>query len=178
MGHVSMVYVLYKNDLLVKDFLESNLSIEDRIKQFDDVKSPFYSIIKDESYLKDSLWKNLYDYGNIIILMEKERAQANYCIFMNGTPYPKHELNGGWKTPWRYDNLLYCNHTHYDLTIDYLFDEANGYRVLIWSGNTNRLFLLKGYQRCNVMALKNVTKEQKDGFQNIYLTPTKQKLLL
>lgn len=146
-----------KNDLLVKDFLESNLSIEDRIKQFDDVKSPFYSIIKDESYLKDSLCKNLYDYGNIIILMEKERAQANYCIFMNGTPYPKHELGGGWKTPWRYDNLLYCNHTHYDLTIDYLFDEANGYRVLIWSGKNKSLIPFKrlsevqcyGFEKCD-----------------------------
>lgn len=123
-----------KNDILVKDFLESELSIEDRIQQFDDISSPFYSIIKDESYLQSSNWKNLNDYGNIIILMEKERAQANYCIFMNGVPYPKHELGGGWKTPWRWGNLLFCDHTHYDLTIDYIYDENCGYRILLWSG--------------------------------------------
>jgi len=123
-----------RNDILVKDFLESELSIEDRIQQFDDISSPFYSIIKDESYLQSSNWKNLNDYGNIIILMEKERAQANYCIFMNGVPYPKHELGGGWKTPWRWGNLLFCDHTHYDLTIDYIYDENCGYRILLWSG--------------------------------------------
>lgn len=123
-----------KNDLLVKSFLEDKLSIEDRIERFDDENSPFYSIIKEGAYLQSSLWKNLYDYGNIIILMEKERAQANYCIFMNGVPYPKQELGGGWKTPWRWGNLLYCDHTHYDLTIDYTYDENNGYRILLWSG--------------------------------------------
>lgn len=146
-----------KNDMLVKEFLESDLSIDDRIKQFDDTNNPYYSIVKEEKYLEDSLWKNLYDYGNIIILMEKERAQADYCIFMNGIPYPKHELGGGWKTPWRWGNLLFCNHTHYDLTIDYLFDEANGYRVLIWSGKNKSLIPFKrlsevqsyGFEKCD-----------------------------
>lgn len=145
-----------KNDILVKEFLESNLSIDDRIKQFDDTNNPYYSIIKDGKYLGDSLWKNLYDYGKIIILMEKERAQANYCIFMNGIPYPKHELGGGWKTPWRWENLLYCNHTHYDLTIDYLYDEKKGYQVLIWSGKNKSFIPFKslsevssyGFEKC------------------------------
>lgn len=123
-----------RNDLLVKEFLESEVSLEDRIALFNDINSPYYSIIKNEEYIKASNRKNLYDYGNIVILMEKERAQANYCIFMNGIPYPKHELGGGWKTPWRWGNILYCDHVYYDLTIDYLYDEINGYKILIWSG--------------------------------------------
>lgn len=89
--------------------------------------------------------------------MEKERAQADYCIFMNGTPYPKHELGGGWKTPWRWGNLLYCNHTHYDLTIDYLFDEANGYRVLVWSGKNKSL-----------IPFKHLSEVQSYGFDKYY----------
>lgn len=147
-----------KNDILVKDFLESELSIEDRIQQFDDISSPFYSIIKDESYLQSSNWKNLNDYGNIIILMEKERAQANYCIFMNGVPYPKHELGGGWKTPWRWGNLLFCDHTHYDLTIDYIYDENCGYRILLWSGKYKSRIPFKHLSEAKQFGLESCEK--------------------
>lgn len=143
-----------KNDILVKDFLDSELSIEDRIQQFDDISSPFYSIIKDESYLQSSNWKNLNDYGNIIILMEKERTQANYCIFMNGVPYPKQELGGGWKTPWRWGNLLFCDHTHYDLTIDYIYDENCGYRILLWSGKYKSRIPFKHFSEAKQFGLE------------------------
>ena len=147
-----------KNDNLVKDFLDSELSIEDRIQQFDDISSPFYSIIKDESYLQSSNWKNLNDYGNIIILMEKERAQANYCIFMNGVPYPKQELGGGWKTPWRWGNLLFCDHTHYDLTIDYIYDENCGYRILLWSGKYKSRIPFKHLSEAKQFGLESCKK--------------------
>lgn len=147
-----------KNDILVKDFLESELSIEDRIQQFDDISSPFYSIIKDESYLQSSNWKNLNDYGNIIILMEKERAQANYCIFMNGVPYPKHELGGGWRTPWRWGNLLFCDHAHYDLTIDYIYDENCGYRILLWSGKYKSRIPFKHLSEAKQFGLESCEK--------------------
>lgn len=147
-----------KNDILVKDFLDSELSIEDRIQQFDDISSPFYSIIKDESYLQSSNWKNLNDYGNIIILMEKERTQANYCIFMNGVPYPKQELGGGWKTPWRWGNLLFCDHTHYDLTIDYIYDENCGYRILLWSGKYKSRIPFKHFSEAKQFGLESCKK--------------------
>ncbi len=133
-----------KNDILVKEFLESDISIEDRIKQYNDVTNPYYSIIKNEEYLNNSLCKNLHDYGNIIILMEKESRQANYCIFMNGTSYPKNVLGGGWKRLWIYADLLYCDHTHYDLTIDYIYDESTGYKILIWSGKDKSRIPFKG----------------------------------
>lgn len=163
-------YVFFtKNDVLVKEFLDSDLTNEDRINQFDYVHSRFYSIIKDEQYLKASSWKNMYDYGNIVILMEKERAQANYCIFMNGVPYPKNGLGGGWKTPWRWEDRLYCNHNHYDLTIDYIYDENNGYRVQLWSGKHKTQIPFKKLSEVKKFGFENCSKGT-EGWISDYIT--------
>lgn len=124
-----------RNSEKIKEFLDSGLSIEARIEGYSDMGNPYYPIIKNSNYLAASYVKNVYTNDvNIIVLMEKERAQANYCIFFNSIAYEKKFLGGKWNTPWYWKGLLYCNHRHYDLTIDYIFEPERGYRVLIWKG--------------------------------------------
>ena len=124
-----------RNSEKVKDFLDSELSIEERIENYSDTCNPYYPVIKDGRYLAASNVKNVYTNDvNIVVLMEKERAQANYCIFFNSIDYQKKFLGGRWNTPWYWKGLLYCNHSHYDLTIDYIYEPERGYRILIWKG--------------------------------------------
>ena len=136
-----------RNSEKVKDFLDSELSIKERIENYSDTCNPYYPIIKDGKYLAASNVKNVYTNDtNIVVLMEKERTQANYCIFFNSIDYQKKFLGGRWNTPWYWKGLLYCNHSHYDLTIDYIYEPERGYRILIWKGKHkqqipfNRLF--------------------------------------
>lgn len=146
------------NDTLVKNFLDSSLSLDDRIINYSNTSDPYYTIIKEPAYISQSLYKNVNpDDNDIIVLMEKERPQANYCIFFKTIPYPKDFLGGNWPTPWRWNGLLYCNHSLYDLTIDYIYEPGKGYYILLWQG--------KNHAHIPFKHLKEV--EQQHGFERV-----------
>ncbi|MEG1617722.1 MAG: DUF262 domain-containing protein [Bacteroidales bacterium] len=129
-----------QNSSKIKEYLGESLSPAERILNYTDTSNPCYAIIKDEAYLKESSAKNLYDCRNgIIVLMQKERASADYCLFFNNIPYPKNLLGKKWRQIWVWENLLFCDHDSYDLTIDYEYHLGNGYKIFLFSGKHKNL---------------------------------------
>ena len=117
------------------NFLGEQLSLQDMIDSFSDESSPYYTIVKDSDILQKSQRKNLrLGWNGIVIVMEKERSNADFLIILNGIQYPKNLMPSGWNYLWEYCGVLYTDHLKYDLTIDYIFEKGKGYRVEIWSG--------------------------------------------
>lgn len=134
-------YKIFENNVdTIKDFLDEQLSLQDLIDNFSDDSSPYYAIIKDPEILQKSQRKNIrLGWNDIIIVMEKERSNADFLILLNGVYYPKSLMPSGWNYLWEYCGVLYTDHLKYDLTIDYIFDRNKGYRIEIWSGKyTNK----------------------------------------
>jgi hypothetical protein len=134
-------YKIFENNVdTIKVFLDEHLSLQDLIDNFSDDSSPYYAIIKDPEILQKSQRKNIrLGWNDIIIVMEKERSNADFLILLNGVYYPKSLMPSGWNYLWEYCGVLYTDHLKYDLTIDYIFDRNKGYRIEIWSGKyTNK----------------------------------------
>ena len=109
------------------------------IDNYSDNSSPYYAIIKDAEILSKSWRKNVRKgWNNIVIVMEKERSNADFLIIFNGIYYPKNLMSNGWNYLWEYEGLLYTDHSKYNLTIDYIYDQNNGYKVLIWTGKNKQ----------------------------------------
>ena len=125
-----------KNTDGIKAFLDEKQSLQEMITNYSDTKSLYYTIIKDAKILGMSKYKyiRLGD-NNIIIVLEKERSNADYLIIFDGRKYPKKGfLPKGWNYLWDYQGLLYTDHIKYDLTIDYIYKQGKGYQILLWSG--------------------------------------------
>ena len=129
-------YKIFKNNVeYIKSFLDDQLSLQDMIDSFSDKSSPYYAIVKDEKILQKSRRKNLrLGWNDIVIVMEKERSNADFLIILNNVYYPKNLMRSGWNYLWEYCGVLYTDHLKYDLTIDYIFEKGKGYKVEIWSG--------------------------------------------
>lgn len=148
------------NSEKIKRFLDSDMSVDEYIEQFDDRANPYYFIIKDPKYIACSQRKNLYIHKDIILLMQKERTQAYYYIFWHGQVYPKDLLGGGWGAPWQYaDSLLYCDNIRYDLTIDYLYDpKTQNYEILLWRGKHKDRQIFENLEKVTEIGLSPVEK--------------------
>ena len=129
-------YKIFENNVeIIKSFLDDQQSLQDMIDSFSDKSSPYYAIVKDSVILQKSKRKNLrLGWNGIVIVMEKERSNANFIIIQNGIQYPKNFMPSSWNYLWEYCGVLYADHLKYDLTIDYIFEKGKGYRVEIWSG--------------------------------------------
>lgn len=129
-------FSIFKNNVeCIKNFLDDQQPLQDMIDNYSDYSSPYYAIVKHENILQMSQRKNIRRGGNdIVIVMEKERSNANYLIILNGICYPKDLMKNGWNCLWEYCGVLYSDHTKYDLTIDYIYDRNCGYKIEIWSG--------------------------------------------
>lgn len=129
-------YKIFENNIeSIKAFLDEQQSLQDMIDNFSDESSPYYTIVKDSAILQKSQRKNLrLGWNGIVIVMEKERSNADFLIILNGIQYPKNLMPSGWNYLWEYCGVLYTDHLKYDLTIDYIFEKGKGFRVEIWSG--------------------------------------------
>lgn len=155
-------YKIFENNVeSIKAFLDDQQSMQDMIDSFSDGTSPYYCIIKDAEILQKSQRKNLrLGWNDIVIVMEKERSNADFLIILNNVYYPKNLMQSGWYYLWEYSGVLYTDHWKYDLTIDYIFEKGKGYRIEIWSGKYGNK---KKYQNLSEICSKELHKVDGKG---------------
>lgn len=122
----------------LKQFLEHTGNLAEIIDAFIDENDRMFELIKDPRLLEFSFYKNLYIYNNVLIVMNKERASADYKILCNNVTYSKNILSRNkekWGSIWYWEqgSCIYCDNLKLNLTIDY-FILPEGYRIRVWEG--------------------------------------------
>lgn len=174
-------YKIFENNIeSIKAFLDDQQSLQDMIDSFSDKSSPYYTIVKDSDILQKSRRKNLrLGWNDIIIVMEKERSNADFLIIMNGIQYPKNFMPNGWNCLWEYCGVLYSDHIQYDLTIDYTYDKQNGYKVIIWSGKYSNKMKCQNLNEICSKNLHKVDGKEEECWETDYIeNPEEAKLKL
>ena len=131
-------YKIFENNVdKIKDFLDEQLSLQDIIDNYSDSSSPYYAIVKDAKILQMSQRKNLRLVGNnIVIVMEKERSNANYLIIHRGQVFEKEMLDlNKWNGLWAWNDgkmsVLYSGCNVYNIVLDMNVLD-NGYLIIAW----------------------------------------------
>lgn len=131
-------YKIFENNVdKIKDFLDEQLSLQDIIDNYSDSSSPYYAIVKDAKILQMSQKKNLRLVGNnIVIVMEKERSNANYLIIHRGQVFEKEMLDlNKWNGLWAWNDgkmsVLYSGCNVYNIVLDMNVLD-NGYLIIAW----------------------------------------------
>ena len=131
-------YKIFENNVdKIKDFLDEQLSLQDIIGNYSDSSSPYYAIVKDAKILQMSQRKNLRLVGNnIVIVMEKERSNANYLIIHRGQVFEKEMLDlNKWNGLWAWNDgkmsVLYSGCNVYNIVLDMNVLD-NGYLIIAW----------------------------------------------
>lgn len=154
----------------IKAFLDDQQSLQDMIDNYSDINSPYYAIIKDAKILSKSWRKNIRKgWNNIVIVMEKERSNADFLIIFNGICYPKNLMSNGWNYLWEYEGLLYTDHSKYNLTIGYIYDQANGYKVMIWSGKNKQNKTYTSLSDIQKLGLHHLENKGDDCWETDYI---------
>lgn len=168
--------IITQNDDLIKTFIDDNRTLNSMIMDYGDVTSPFYPIIKNPTLLASSYNKNVRQCANrILILLEKERASADFSILWDNIQYQKYELGGNWEYLWEYSGLLFSDHREYNLTIDY-FKTENGYITQIWIGKyPNKKAFIFLTEMAGVFCLKSVEGKGLECWETEPMPPEKAK---
>lgn len=127
---------IQKNSDSLKTFLEDDRTLENILEQYDNSYDKMFSLVKNSRFLDDSEYKNLYQYGDVVILMKKERTSSDYQIIYHRTSFGKNMLyryKNMWSGLWANEHCIYSDNFKYNLTLD-LFVNKEGYRIVIWSG--------------------------------------------
>lgn len=168
--------IISKNEDSIKAFLDDNRTLNSMIMDFGDTTSPFYSIIKNPTLLSSSYYKNVRQCENkILILLEKERASADFSILWDNIQYQKYELGGNWEYLWEYAGLLFSDHREYNLTIDF-FKTDSGYKTQIWRGKyPNKKAFIFLHEMASVLSLKSVEGKGLECWETEPMPPEKAK---
>ena len=154
----------------VKTFLDDQQSLQEMIDNYSDKSSPYYAIIKDAEILSKSWRKNIRKgWNNIVIVMEKERSNADFLIIFNGIYYPKKLMSNGWFPLWEYEGLLYTDHSKYNLTIDYIYNQDYGYKILIWSGKYKQKKTYNNLSDIQKLGLYHLDGKGEDCWETDYI---------
>jgi hypothetical protein len=154
----------------VKTFLDDHQSLQEMIDNYSDKSSPYYAIIKDAEILSKSWRKNIRKgWNNIVIVMEKERSNADFLIIFNGIYYPKKLMSNGWFPLWEYEGLLYTDHSKYNLTIDYIYNQDYGYKILIWSGKYKQKKTYNNLSDIQKLGLYHLDGKGEDCWETDYI---------
>lgn len=157
-NHEDWYDFLLKNKESLKSFLDNAQTLEERIDSFSEVSNKMYVLVKNSKWLRDSEYKNVYVYGNIITLMKKERITSDYWIFYHNIQYNKNLINeysDNWTAIWANDNCIYSDNYKYNLTLDYYMSNE-GYRIVLWAGKHPEKESYPFYEQlCNIGFLLN-----------------------
>ena len=154
----------------VKTFLDDQQSLQEMIDNYSDKSSPYYAIIKDAEILSKSWRKNIRKgWNNIVIVMEKERSNADFLIIFNGIYYPKKLMSNGWFPLWEYEGVLYTDHSKYNLTIDYIYNQDYGYKILIWSGKYKQKKTYNNLSDIQKLGLYHLDGKGEDCWETDYI---------
>ena len=154
----------------IKTFLDDQQSLQEMIDNYSDKSSPYYAIIKDAEILSKSWRKNIrIGWNNIVIVMEKERSNADFLIIFNGIYYPKKLMTNGWFPLWEYEGLLYTDHSKYNLTIDYIYNQDYGYKILIWSGKYKQNKTYNNLSDIQKLGLHHLEGKGEDCWETDYI---------
>lgn len=175
-GYGNLLSMCYQNDnwyqLItsesehIKEFLDDKRSLNEQIDDYSDTTDPYYDLVKNPELIQFSEYKNVYLYGNILILMKKERTNSDYKIIIDHTIFEKGLLSQGmdkwtgWLGLWQYnDDRLYSDNAYFDITID-CYIVKDGFRIKVWKGkNPTR----KPYLKYDELAKAGLTKIQSEG---------------
>ncbi len=127
---------IQKNSGTLKTFLDDDRTLEDMLEQYNNSCDKMFSIVKDGNLLGSSEYKNLYLYGDVVVLMKKERISSDYQIIYRGISYPKDMLSQYkymWTGLWANEYCIYSDNFKYNLTLDLLVSK-DGYRIVLWAG--------------------------------------------
>ena len=127
---------IQKNTESLKGFLDSPQSLDDMITSYSETSNKMYILVKDAKWLRDSEYKNVYIYGEVVALMRKERTNSDYKLFHNNVSYSKnllYEYKRCWAAIWTNEHCIYSDNLKYNLTLDYFVSEE-GYRIVLWAG--------------------------------------------
>lgn len=139
----------------LKQFLEYSGSITEIIDGFSDDNNRMYQLIKKPELIKFSSYKNLYIYGNVLVIMNKERVSADYQIVHGNESYSKNILNKEkWEAIryWEPGMCIYCDNIKLNLTIDY-FILPEGYRIRVWEGKNPQKEPYEFYNQLDALGL-------------------------
>ena len=106
--------------------------IDAYITKYDQAKEKlFYPIIKDPQLLSFCTQKRVYLHKYGLEVMSRVYRNAGYIITYNGVQY---QTNLGVGTIRFYDSILYIDFDEYNLTIDFIYNENDGYKIIVWTG--------------------------------------------
>lgn len=150
----------------IKEFLDDERSLDKQIEAYSDTDNPYYEIVKNPELIQFSEYKNVYLFGNILILMKKERTNSDYKIIIDHTIFEKGLLSQGmdkwtgWLGLWQYnEDRIYSDNTYFDLTID-CYIVKDGFRIKVWKGKNPAR---KPYQQYEKLAKAGLTKVPSEG---------------
>lgn len=141
----------------LKQFLEHAGSLTEIIDGFSDQDNKMYQIIKNPKLIEFSFYKNLYIYGDVLIIMNKERASADYKIVYGNERYSKSILSRykeKWSAIWYWEPgmCIYSDNIKLNLTIDY-FILPEGYRIRVWEGKNPQKKHYEFYEQLYALGL-------------------------
>ncbi|MBE6325572.1 MAG: DUF262 domain-containing protein [Bacteroidales bacterium] len=115
----------------------NNGRIDDIIASHNDIESPFYPLIHNESYLDFSKDHKIRVHAQgVIELMEKTKASANFLLFHRGQVFEKNMVdmnnwNGFWVWSDGNNSVFYSSCYVYNITLDMRII-GNDYQIVVW----------------------------------------------
>lgn len=94
-------------------------------------EKPFYTIVEDPTLLSICTQKRVYLHTYGLEVLNKKYHSANDIIIYNGKQYQTDLRVGKLKF---YEPILFVDFNDYNLTIDLLYDENDGYKIMVWKG--------------------------------------------
>ena len=120
----------------IVSFLNSD-SIDDIIRNYKDIDSPYYTIIHNEAYLNFSKDHNIRTHAqNVIELMAKTKASASFLLFHRGEVFEKEMVDmNNWNGFWVWSDgdvsVFYSICNHLNITLDMRITDV-GYQIVAW----------------------------------------------
>ena len=151
--------IIKHNQGEIKKFLDDKRSLQQMIDDFSDESNKWYKIIKDSQLMNFSQYKNVYVYGDIKVVMAKERTSADYRIVYRNTTYSKMILakakGATWYQVWTNKNCMWSDNNKFNLTIDY-FMSSKGYQVVVWQGKHPNMDAYPYYDQLRNLGLQYI----------------------
>lgn len=154
--------IIKHNQREIKKFLDDKRSLQQMIDDFSDESNKWYKIIKDSQLMNFSQYKNVYVYGDIKVVMAKERTSADYRIVYRNTTYSKMILakakGATWYQVWTNQNCMWSDNNKFNLTIDY-FMSSKGYQIVVWQGKHPNMDAYPYYDQLRNLGLQYIEED-------------------
>ena len=153
--------LISSNREVIKELLEklnnenNPSSLSDIIKHYvedekTDITSPLYPLICDKTLMKFCEQKNVSVSKHTAEILSKVYRSADYKIVCNGVVYntkigPKDHLR-----KWT-DTILFVDFDHCNLTVDFEYEEAGTYNIIVWPGKNPKW---KSFDKLDELAIK------------------------